>query len=588
MNTHINEALQDFLTNPHNENKILVIKGKWGVGKTYFWTDFYKTNESLLEQQFPTYSYVSLFGQEAINDVRNTILNNMEIINEKKYKKIISSWKAKKRVLKKLINFIFCNNFLQKYLWSNTKPFSESMYCHHLICFDDIERIDPKFPIEILMGYCDELAQQKNCKIILIFNEDELEEKQRDAFNKYREKIVDVELTYSPTLDEQLRIVFDDKLEKYPIINQVINEQGHINIVIKNIRVLKKINQIIDNFIKITPKDLPPIIMEDFIKRTVYLSYCFYILNNRLPFEIIKNPSILIRQKTSLPDDEEAKIKYDAKLYDHTISIVQYLDINYSSILQKEIIHNLEHGFWSKKNIKSFIFSEIEKIDIITRQSEIRQRIDCAWKLYSSSFKDNLTDIIQIFKNELENSDNYSYWNYQHFIHTINSYYHFKKLQDTTFKPPIKYIDEYIEKNMEQPTQITYENCLHIINNISNIDEVIKNYAIKKLYDIKDQTSKPSLSKFILTLNDRELSYEQQNYLKSLTLSEIKNWLKDIDDPLMLKHIKNLTFWYTSIHNELGIDHNKNHTLISEALQEIADSSPLNRDRIKEFINHNS
>ena len=36
MSDYINDALIDFLTNPENKNKILVLKGKWGVGKTYF------------------------------------------------------------------------------------------------------------------------------------------------------------------------------------------------------------------------------------------------------------------------------------------------------------------------------------------------------------------------------------------------------------------------------------------------------------------------------------------------------------------------------------------------------------------------
>lgn len=588
MNTHINEALQDFLTNPHNENKILVIKGKWGVGKTYFWTDFYKTHESLLEQQFPTYSYVSLFGQQAINDVRNTILNNLEIINEKKYKKIISSWKAKKRVLKKLINFIFCNNFLQKYLWSNTKPFSESIYCNHLICFDDIERIDPKFPIETLMGYCDELAQQKNCKIILIFNEDELEETQRNAFNKYREKVVDIELTYSPTLNEQLRIVFGDKLEKYPIIHQVINKQEHVNIVIKNIRVLKKINQIIDDFIKIAQNDLHPLVIEDFIKRTIYWSNYFYIQNDQLSFEMLKNPPIIdLKQKLFINQSTEEKQKDEEcpseKLYNQAYTLAIDLRISDTSTFTEEIIHKLEHGVWSEENIKSFISSETDRIDIIIKKKEIDQRLDEAWKLYHSSFQNNLTDIIKIFKQELDTTDNYSYWDFLHFIRTLNSYYQFQKLENIMFESPTNYIETYMAINTEQLATLSSKDRLYIEINTRNIDSEIRDYTIKKLDEFKLQKFKVPLSKFITTLND-DLSSEQVTYIQDLTLSEIEDWLKNLDDPLMWEYINMLRHASAYVKNELSTIDPNTDTLINQALKNIADSNPLNKFRIDRII----
>ncbi|OYQ80468.1 hypothetical protein B9T12_03310 [Wohlfahrtiimonas chitiniclastica] len=333
MNTHINEALQDFLTNPHNENKILVIKGKWGVGKTYFWNNFIDKNRDSIVEIIPTYSYVSLFGISKISELKNMVFNKGELFS-KQYSIwqichlefwVSSIWTTlfKKDTWYKILNdWNYWNNFLsilfsrkfwsyksahksfnslnklgiiKRYAGDHTNAIENNYINNMLICFDDIERIDPKFPIETLMGYADELAQQKNCKIILIFNEDELEETQRNAFNKYREKVVDIELTYSPTLNEQLRIVFGDKLEKYPIIHKIINEQEYINIVIKNIRILKRINQIIDDFIKIAQNDLPPLVMEDFIKRTIYWSNYFYIQNDQLSFEMLKNPPIIDR-----------------------------------------------------------------------------------------------------------------------------------------------------------------------------------------------------------------------------------------------------------------------------------------------------
>lgn len=64
------EALRDFLAS--HRSRAIVIKGAWGVGKTYFW-------KSLLadyrEVAYPRkYAYVSLFGLSTADQVREAIL----------------------------------------------------------------------------------------------------------------------------------------------------------------------------------------------------------------------------------------------------------------------------------------------------------------------------------------------------------------------------------------------------------------------------------------------------------------------------------------------------------------------------------
>lgn len=45
---------------------------------------------------------------------------------------------------------------------------------NYIICFDDLERKGNGLSVKDIMGLIDELAQRKNCKIILVFNEDSL------------------------------------------------------------------------------------------------------------------------------------------------------------------------------------------------------------------------------------------------------------------------------------------------------------------------------------------------------------------------------------------------------------------------------
>ena len=76
MSKDINDDLIEFLTNPENKNKILILKGKWGVGKTYFWKDFIEKNQDIIANAVPTYSYVSLFGASSSSELRQMVFNN--------------------------------------------------------------------------------------------------------------------------------------------------------------------------------------------------------------------------------------------------------------------------------------------------------------------------------------------------------------------------------------------------------------------------------------------------------------------------------------------------------------------------------
>ncbi|EGI5682111.1 hypothetical protein ABM70_004528, partial [Salmonella enterica subsp. enterica serovar Weltevreden] len=54
---HLKETLDTFFK---SNNNVIVIKGDWGVGKTYFWEKYYQTKKGNINKA--AYSYISLFG----------------------------------------------------------------------------------------------------------------------------------------------------------------------------------------------------------------------------------------------------------------------------------------------------------------------------------------------------------------------------------------------------------------------------------------------------------------------------------------------------------------------------------------------
>lgn len=57
------------------KDRVIVIKGEWGVGKTYLWDSYIKNRLEIEKKNLPqiAYSYVSLFGKTSLADIRASI-----------------------------------------------------------------------------------------------------------------------------------------------------------------------------------------------------------------------------------------------------------------------------------------------------------------------------------------------------------------------------------------------------------------------------------------------------------------------------------------------------------------------------------
>ncbi|MHC5226343.1 P-loop NTPase fold protein [Ignatzschineria sp. LJL83] len=162
MSKHITKVLTDFLTNSENNNKILVLKGKWGVGKTYFWENFIKENKDIIAKTMPAYSYVSLFGVQNSLELKEKITRNL-ISFTGEYSQLIEE--TTKTNIGGVLTAVSKIGWVKRQVGDLSNFLQDALIRNQVICFDDIERIDSKFPIETLMGYADELAQQKTVKL---------------------------------------------------------------------------------------------------------------------------------------------------------------------------------------------------------------------------------------------------------------------------------------------------------------------------------------------------------------------------------------------------------------------------------------
>lgn len=204
---------------------VISISGEWGVGKTHFFDSFVKTH-----LKTETVAYVSLFGKESIKDILNSIMIQISKHFERaeEANEVFGSTK--------IVGIDLAAVF------SLGKPRD---FKNVIVCIDDFERSSDKLEDKDILGLISELKERKNCKVVMIYNQDEIES---DILSNYKDKVLDYELHYKPTalesfthIKNKLKIFHEETLEYF-------EDKG-----ITNIRVMRRaINALNDfEFIKI-------------------------------------------------------------------------------------------------------------------------------------------------------------------------------------------------------------------------------------------------------------------------------------------------------------------------------------------------
>lgn len=199
----VTEELSNFL-NSH-EPGVFVVKGKWGVGKTYLVQKIFADNRNGWGKK--KRAYVSLFGLNSLTELREHIFVEIEssMRNTRQAKKafgglgklLSGSGEFKGTIGGGLINFS------TQVLMNLAIPGSK-------IIVDDVERRGDDLSIKDLLGFLSQLKEQNQCQIVLIFNDGELEKSAMKEIERYREKVFDREIVFEPNVEEVIGLGFPD------------------------------------------------------------------------------------------------------------------------------------------------------------------------------------------------------------------------------------------------------------------------------------------------------------------------------------------------------------------------------------------
>ena len=226
---HLEECIKRFV---HRKNAgALLLTGKWGVGKTFSSLKLLRDNEAERGEPFV---YVSLYGlskreQVLIRVVVGSSKKILPLIQKSKKVHIVYSaikkpflwfWNVLPKAFTQILQGFFTGGEGEPQiaarllsLWQNISvashiaigPLTKGM----IVVIDDLERRDSELSIQSVLGMINYLVETGGCKVIVIANDEELGD-EKAAFDKQREKIFDLEIPYSPTVEENIEMVARD------------------------------------------------------------------------------------------------------------------------------------------------------------------------------------------------------------------------------------------------------------------------------------------------------------------------------------------------------------------------------------------
>ncbi len=550
------------------EAKVAVIKGGWGVGKTYLWDKYIaqRVEDNNLNQV--AYSYISLFGKKSLSDVRKSIFHSAKSI--KSGAEIEKLFKGKFTNSSSLLNLVpWVNRVTQGAQnipvvgeFSNMiSSFEYSLVDNYVICFDDLERKADTLAIKEVMGLIDELAIRKDCKVILIFNEDALDEKiAKKEFDSYREKVVDIELNYEPTCIENMKHAFPNDFDHWPIVENVVN---YFNI--NNIRILRKIRWLIEEF-RVSFEKLSDSRIEEFITLATFLGWGYFVRGktDSIPFETIKSHLEKEISWTSFVyDRQQGKTLENQKTSDEKKCIEITINLKLSpSRFYLHIIHYLERGFVNEEALHTTV-SDILKLAEI-EQFNIRHRK--AWDIYTNSFENNLKKFIDALKDIL--NEDIAILEWHGFSQNINILQEFG--EDVS-----GYVKSYVKLKPEELKKIDPSDPWDMdrIKNEELKDAIYKIHEENKDFNIDDIAEKIALS--------QGWDDEDVDFLSSRKKSDFYTWMKEPSENLMRKVVGLLKFRSMDGSQSGNEKFKRIDSNIRGALLDIAGENPLNKKRVK-------
>lgn len=372
--TQIKSVVEKFITD--NRNELLVIKGKWGVGKTFFWQKLIEESKRKKQIGRNYYSYVSLFGLDNIEELKTAIVASRVQWNAGKLKEKVDSLTTRLKELGKTLNEIPA---LRGYpgVVSNILFYSLN---DTLICLDDIERKGNRLDVTHVFGLACLLKEQRGCKVVLIMNDDSLDGDAREQFKLHGEKIIDREVTFSIATEESFGYVFEPSVPTYDLIKNCC-----LNLQIRNIRTLQRVKRFIEDVASYLTGSEDSVV-DDILRSLILFVWSYYDKSSdTVPLEFILRYSFADSFVRSTYKNETTTV--EGEKWEKVLGTYNYLG---ADEIDKCLAELVETGYLNEPTFTALLNAKNDQCKAQQGSASYGK----TWDIYSNSFADNEQEFV--------------------------------------------------------------------------------------------------------------------------------------------------------------------------------------------------
>ncbi|MBD2496847.1 P-loop NTPase fold protein [Nostoc sp. FACHB-280] len=536
--------IHKFLNN--QDYKVLAIKGKWGIGKTHL------VRSCLDEHRNNYYLYASVFGISSIEHLKARIVANYQKnIKPKPIKNISEFINRNSGRLEKTPKLDFGLSGSLLAMGGDLLLeifFNLNVNENSIICIDDLER-KSQIPLDEILGFVEYLVQELKCKIILIYNDDNLDKKSKKSLLTYREKVIDREFTLAPTVEENLDFIFKDHPDKEVIKSVFINTRTN------NIRVLRKTRWLIDELSSLI-KDWQPSLRSQVIRNTIIINLL------TIDKEFCKDFSITIDSVVSLTDSSRYKNNDN---FEEQIQLIQKLSyLGYNSLeIDEIIIHSVESSLSHHDEIEFIKRGKI--LNDREEKNQVIERLHNLGKPYYNSFGNSEEEIIEEIINFLEEN---------HLCLSISEFEQVEQFASIIELDISKYERDLLEHKLKN-NDPHYFNDLNFRAKLRKYPE-LEAYLEEQKHQYLQTLDITTAIKNIISNDSRSISpweKEHIDFINNCTVEEYTQWLEKGDADLYLMVKKFLKFSLPASQT------------LEQAIRLLAKKSKLNKIRAKFLYN---
>ncbi len=355
---------------------VLCITGKWGVGKTYAWDGYLAKARAENIPIAKRCSYVSLFGLNSLDQFRLALVVGSLTSNPVGATEFFAE--RSRQFLRNLGNSLQKIPKLGEYSALIVSA-TFSLLQGELFCIDDLERKGKDLSIKDILGLVTQLAVEKKCKVVIILNDGDLQEKDREEFETYHEKVIDVSLTYAPTPQESTQIALSESA-----IDQAIAKYS-IELGLSNIRIIKKIQTKVKQIAEIiTTSDAR--ILKPIIQSIVLLAWCIYSPTEAPSVDFLKARRLRVSSRKGEAEFAPEETKWNSILLEY--------DFTHFDEFDATLLRGIKDGFFNEAEVKKFAADADVKIKAQDRIAVLK----AAWAKLHGSFADNEAEVVKAFE----------------------------------------------------------------------------------------------------------------------------------------------------------------------------------------------